>query len=404
MVDLLEKYRAAKERHDALASIGADAVGLVNERVLSPTRAIINGRETILAGTNNYMGVTFEPQCIEAGKRALEEYGTGTTGSRIANGTYSLHAQLEQALAEFMGRRHCMVFSTGFQANLGMIAGLCGPDDTIFIDADSHASIYDGCRLSGAKVVLFRHNDADHLARRLKRHDPGKGGRLVILEGIYSMLGDTAPLRDFVALKQEYDFQLLVDEAHSFGVLGERGRGLAEREGVEDGVDFIVGTFSKSLGGIGGYAVSDHPDFDVLRYTSRPYMFTASPSPASIATTLCALNIIRSQPERRKKLQALSARLHGGLKAQGFRLGVDEVTPVVAVICPDERAAVAMWNGLLQAGVYVNLALPPGTPNKLSLMRCSVSAAHTEEEVDAVIAAFVAVRGQLMEQGLWPEA
>ncbi len=402
MVDLLEKYRAAKERHDLLASIGVDAVGLVNDRILSPTRAIIGGREIILAGTNNYMGVTFEPECIRAGQKAMEEFGTGTTGSRIANGTYSLHGQMERALAEFMGRRHCMVFSTGFQANLGMIAGLCGPDDTIFIDADSHASIFDGCRLSGAKVVLFRHNDPDHLAKRLARHDPGKGGRLVILEGIYSMLGDTAPLRDFVALKREHDFQLLVDEAHSFGVLGEKGRGLAEREGVEEDVDFIVGTFSKSLGGIGGYAVSDHPDFEVLRYTARPYMFTAAPAPASIAAALCALKIIREQPERRAWLRTLSERLHAGLKAEGFTLGVDEISPVVAVICPDEKAAVAMWNGLLQAGVYVNLALPPGTPNKLSLMRCSVSAAHTEEEVDAVIAAFVAVRRQLVEQGLWP--
>ena len=392
MPDLLNKYHKLKQRHDALARIGADAVMLINERLLSPTRAIINGRETILAGTNNYLGLTFEEDCIAAGKKALEEFGTGTTGSRIANGTYALHVALERALADFMGRRHCMVFSTGFQANLGMIAGLAGPKDTIFIDMDSHASIFDGCRLSGAKVVLFRHNDVEHLRRRLARHDPGEGGRLVIVEGLYSMLGDCAPLRDIVALKREHEFQLLVDEAHSFGVLGEQGRGLAEQEGVEEEVDFIVGTFSKSLGGIGGYAVSDHPHFDVLRYASRPYMFTAAPAPASMATTLCILNKIAARPELRQKLWDNAAHLYNGLKERGFELGHDEVSPVVAVICPSEEAAVAMWNALLEHGVYVNLALPPGTPNKLALLRCSVSSAHTAEEIDAVLDAFVAAR------------
>ncbi len=396
MADLLDKYRDLKERHDAVTQRFADPVGLVNDRILSPTRGIINGREVILAGTNNYLGVTFEPACIEAGKEALEEYGTGTTGSRIANGTYGLHTLLEREFARFMGRAHCIVFSTGFQANLSMIAGLCGPEDTIFIDIDSHASIYDGVKLSQARFKTFRHNDPDHLARQLARHDPGKGGRLVILEGIYSMLGDFAPLRDFVALKQEYEFQILLDEAHSFGVLGERGRGLAERAGVEDGVDFIVGTFSKSLGGIGGYAVSDHPMFEVLRYAARPYMFTASPSPVSIATTLCALDIIENEPQRRERLMKNAERLQRGLMEKGFQLGLTNyVSPVVAVICPSEEAAVAMWDALLKNGVYVNLALPPGTPNKLSLLRCSASAAHTEEEIDQVIAAFDRAREQV---------
>ncbi len=397
MPDLLDKYRKLKSRHDALVRFGADAVMLVNERLLSPTRAIINGRETILAGTNNYLGLTFEKECIKAGEQALRDYGTGTTGSRIANGTYALHVALEQALADFMQRQHCMVFSTGFQANLGMIAGLAGSNDTIFIDMDSHASIHDGCRLSGAKVVVFRHNDVEHLRRRLERNPPREGGgRLVIVEGLYSMLGDTAPLREIVALKDEHDFQLLVDEAHSFGVLGETGRGLAEAEGVEDGVDFVVGTFSKSLGGIGGYAVSDHPDFDVLRYASRPYMFTAAPAPASMATTLCILQQISARPQLRQQLWKNAQQLHGGLKTRGFQLGFDGVSPVVAVICPSEEAAVVMWNALLENGVYVNLALPPGTPNKLALLRCSVSAAHTAEEIDAVIDAFVAARDAML--------
>ena len=391
MKDLLEKHRPVFERHEALVQAGADAVGLVNDRVLSPTRAIIGGRGVILAGTNNYMGITFDPDCIEAGKRALEEYGTGTTGSRIANGTYAMHRELEQALARVLNRKHCIVFSTGYQANLGMISGLAGPEDTIFIDADSHASIYDGCKLSGAQVIRFRHNDPDNLARKLSRHDPGKGGRLVILEGIYSMLGDRAPLAEFIAVKREYGFQLLLDEAHSFGVLGDHGRGLAEEAGVESEVDFVVGTFSKSIGAIGGFGAGDHPLFEALRWAAKPYMFTASPSPASIATSLCAVHKIENEPWRRERLMENSRRLHEGFKKLGLKLGCEEVSPVIAVQCPDEPSTLAMWNALLKAGVYVNIALPPGTPGGVHLLRCSVSAAHTEEDIDRIIALFAQV-------------
>ena len=253
MIDLFDKHRALAERHARMLAVGADAVGLTNEQMLSPTRAIINGRDTILAGTNNYMGITFEPDCVKAGQEALAQFGTGTTGSRIANGTYALHKQLEAQLASFLNRRHCIVFTTGYQANLGMMAGLAGPRDTIFLDADSHSSIYDGCTLSGAKLVRFRHNDATDLDKRLARSEGEEGGRLVVLEGIYSMLGDRAPLADFVAVKKQRGFQLLVDEAHSFGVLGPHGRGLADEAGLEDEADFVVGTFSKSVGAIGGF-------------------------------------------------------------------------------------------------------------------------------------------------------
>src|SRR5688572_13380984 len=271
MTDLLEKYRALSERHERMLSLGANAVGLTNDRILSPTRAIIGGKETILAGTNNYMGITFEADCVAAGQAALASYGTGTTGSRIANGSYAMHRELERELAGFLDRRHCIVFTTGYQANLGMLAGLAGPKDTIFLDADSHSSIYDGCTLSGAKLVRFRHNDANDLSKRLGRLEGEEGGRLVVLEGIYSMLGDRAPLKDFVAAKKRHGFQLLVDEAHSFGVLGNRGRGLADEAGLEEEVDFVVGTFSKSIGAIGGFGAGNHPMFDTLRYASRPY-------------------------------------------------------------------------------------------------------------------------------------
>ena len=224
MVDLLEKHRPIAERHARMLAAGANAVGLTIDKILSPTRAIINGRETILAGTNNYMGITLEPDCVAAGQKAMAEFGTGTTGSRIANGSYAMHRELETTLAQFLGRKHCIVFTTGYQANLGMLAALAGPKDTIYLDADSHASIYDGCTLSGAKLVRFRHNDATDLDKRLARGED-EGGRLVVLEGIYSMLGDRAPLADFVEVKRKHGFQLLVDDAHSFGVLGPNGRG-----------------------------------------------------------------------------------------------------------------------------------------------------------------------------------
>jgi 7-keto-8-aminopelargonate synthetase-like enzyme len=385
MIDLLEKHRSIAERHARMMAAGANAVGLTNEKILSPTRAIINGRETILAGTNNYMGITFDADCIKAGQEAMAKFGTGTTGSRIANGTYALHKQLEAELAKFLNREHCIVFTTGYQANLGMLAGLAGPKDTIYLDADSHSSIYDGCTLSGARLVRFRHNDATDLDKRLARSEGEEGGRLVVVEGIYSMMGDRAPLADFVAVKKKHGFQLLADEAHSFGVLGPHGRGLADEVGLEDEVDFVVGTFSKSVGAIGGFGAGNHPLFETLRYAMRPYMFTASSSPASIATSLAAVRKLAAEPERRERLKANSARLFAGFKALGLDMGCDTVSPVIAVKCPDEPSTIAMWNALLAAGVYVNIALPPGTPNKQCLLRCSVSAAHTHEEIDRIV-------------------
>ena len=388
MIDLLDKHKTIAERHARMMAMGVNAVGLTNDKILSPTRAMINGRETILAGTNNYMGITFDPDCIKAGQKAMAEFGTGTTGSRIANGSYALHKELEGELAKFLKRKHCIVFTTGYQANLGMMSGLAGPKDTIFLDADSHSSIYDGCTLSGAKLVRFRHNDAADLDKRLTRSEGEEGGRLVVVEGIYSMLGDRAPLADFVAVKKKHGFQLLADEAHSFGVLGPHGRGLADETGLEDDIDFIVGTFSKSVGAIGGFGAGNHPLFETLRYAMRPYMFTASSSPASIATSLAAIKKLAAEPERRDRLRANSARLFAGFRALGLDMGCDTVSPVIAVKCADEVSTIAMWNALLEAGVYVNIALPPGTPNKLCLLRCSVSAAHSFDDIDKITGLF----------------
>ena len=388
MIDLLDKHKTIAERHARMMTMGVNAVGLTNDKILSPTRAMINGRETILAGTNNYMGITFDADCIKAGQDAMAEFGTGTTGSRIANGSYALHKELETELAKFLNRKHCIIFTTGYQANLGMMSGLAGPKDTIFLDADSHSSIYDGCTLSGAKLVRFRHNDATDLDKRLTRSEGEEGGRLVVVEGIYSMLGDRAPLADFVEVKKRHGFQLLADEAHSFGVLGPHGRGLADEAGLEDDIDFIVGTFSKSVGAIGGFGAGNHPLFETLRYAMRPYMFTASSSPASIATSLAAVKKLAAETERRERLQANSSRLFAGFKGLGLNMGCDRVSPVIAVKCADEVSTIAMWNALLEAGVYVNIALPPGTPNKLCLLRCSVSAAHSFDDIDQIISLF----------------
>jgi 8-amino-7-oxononanoate synthase len=388
MIDLLDKHKTIAERHARMMTMGVNAVGLTNDKILSPTRAMINGRETILAGTNNYMGITFDADCVKAGQEAMAEFGTGTTGSRIANGSYTLHKELEAELARFLKRKHCIVFTTGYQANLGMMSGLAGPKDTIFLDADSHSSIYDGCTLSGAKLVRFRHNDAADLDKRLTRSEGEEGGRLVVVEGIYSMLGDRAPLADFVEVKKKHGFQLLADEAHSFGVLGPHGRGLADEAGLEDDIDFIVGTFSKSVGAIGGFGAGNHPQFEILRYAMRPYMFTASSSPASIATSLAAIKKLAAEPERRDRLRVNSARLFAGFKGLGLDMGCDTVSPVIAVKCADEVSTIAMWNALLEAGVYVNIALPPGTPSKLCLLRCSVSAGHSFDDIDKIIALF----------------
>jgi len=394
MVDLLEKHRPIAERHARMLAAGANAVGLTIDKILSPTRALINGRETILAGTNNYMGITLEPDCIAAGQKAMAEFGTGTTGSRIANGSYAMHRELENTLAKFLGRKHCIVFTTGYQANLGMMAGLAGPKDTIYLDADSHASIYDGCTLSGAKLVRFRHNDATDLDKRLARGED-EGGRLVVLEGIYSMLGDRAPLADFIEVKRKHKFQLLVDDAHSFGVLGPNGRGLGDEAGLDSEVDFVVGTFSKSVGAIGGFGAGDHPLFETIRYATRAYMFTASSSPASVATSIAAIRKLAAEPERRERLARNSKRLFEGFRALGLETGCDQVSPVVAVKCADEPSTIAMWNALLEAGVYVNIALPPGTPARMCLLRCSVSAAHSSDDIDRIIELF----GKVVVQG-----
>ncbi|HHO69476.1 MAG TPA: aminotransferase class I/II-fold pyridoxal phosphate-dependent enzyme, partial [Gammaproteobacteria bacterium] len=258
-MSLFDKFQPLIDIRAELDKLGVMPFGAVTEKLLSATEGIVNGHKVILAGTNNYLGLTFDPECIAAARQALEEQGTGTTGSRMANGTFADHLKLEQELAAFFDRDHAIVFSTGYAATMGMSSTLAGPGDVIVMDADSHASLYDGVRLSGADIIRFRHNDPEDLAKRLRRLGERTENTLIITEGMFSMLGDQAPLAEIAAVKREYGGMLLVDEAHSLGMLGEHGRGVAERDGVEDDVDFVVGTFSKSLGSIGGYCVSSHP-------------------------------------------------------------------------------------------------------------------------------------------------
>ncbi|WP_428390896.1 serine palmitoyltransferase [Lichenicoccus sp.] len=393
-MSILAKFSALAQARAFHIGAGRDPFRVVIEQALSATEGVIEGRTVLLFGTNNYLGLSHDPTCLAASIEAVRRHGTGTTGSRIANGTFDLHNQLEIALAGFYRRRSCMVFTTGYQANLGMLSVLAGKDDTLLIDADSHASIYDASRLGHAQVVRFRHNDADDLYRRLRRLGAAPGCRLVVVEGIYSMLGDSAPLAEIAAVKRETGATLLVDEAHSFGVLGEHGRGLAEAAGVESDVDFIVGTFSKSLGSIGGYCVSDHPDFDILRVACRPYMFTASLPPAVIASTQAALARLREAPELRDNLWANARHLHGGLRQAGFEVG-PHASPIVAVSLPDIATATRFWNRLLDQGIYVNLVLPPATPDGRPLLRVSVTAMHHAAQVGAAVSRFTEIAAAL---------
>ena len=391
---ILAKHAAFRHAYDAFLAHGVDPLNVRFDGVLSPTEGVLNGQRTILLGTNNYLGLTFDEDCIAKAVEATRAQGTGTTGSRVANGTYGGHARLETEIADFYGRQHAMVFSTGYQANLGVLSTLVGRGDHLMLDADSHASIYDGSRLGMAEVIRFRHNNPDDLYKRLKRLEGMPGDRLIVVEGIYSMLGDTAPLKEFAAVKRETGAYLLVDEAHSLGVLGETGRGLAEAAGVEADVDFIVGTFSKSLGSVGGFCVSDSPDFDLMRIVCRPYMFTASLPPGVVASTIEALVKLRAMPELRHNLMRNATRLYDGLTAMGFQTG-PEANPIVAVTMPDQKTAGVFWKMLLDSGLYINLAVPPATPSNASLLRSSVSAAHSIAQIDEALEIFAEVGRKL---------
>jgi 8-amino-7-oxononanoate synthase len=378
--DLLDKLRAIEAKREMFEAGTATPGSTVIERVLGPCEIVIGGRPTLMFGSNNYLGLTFDPEVVAAAREAIIQYGTGTTGSRTANGTLSLHEDLERALAAWFGKKHALIFSTGYQANLSVVGGLCGQDDVILIDADSHASIYDATRQTTSQVVAFRHNSPESLRKKLERLPKGQRNRLVVAEGLYSIRGDVAPLRDLVSVAREHGAYMMVDEAHSLGTFGPTGLGCAEDQGVLDQVDFVVGTFSKSLAGIGGVCVSDHKELRSLHFLARAYVFTASGSPAMVASVRAAIRVIREHPELRERLWANVRQLRSGLQKMGYVIGSTE-SPIVPIFTGDEDRTIALWQELLAEGLYVNLIVPPGCSADDCLLRASCSAAHTPQQI-----------------------
>jgi 8-amino-7-oxononanoate synthase len=393
-MDLLDKLRAVSQRMGAHASDRHRPFLTTIDALLNPGEVLIQGRRTLMFGSNNYFGLTSHPDVIAAAKEALDLYGSGTTGSRIANGTFATHEALERDFARFFGMREASIFTTGYQANLGMIGALCGPGDVVLLDAESHASICDATRMSGAEAVWVQHNSPTNLAKKLARLPKQGKNRLVVVEGLYSIRGDVAPLREIVAVCREHDAYVLVDEAHSFGIYGERGLGCAEEQGVLDQVDFIVGTFSKTLGGVGGFCVSNHPELREIYFAARAYAFTASGTPASIAGVRAALQIIGRDRSLRDRLWTNVRAFRSGLQQAGYDVGSHE-SPLIPVYTGPEDVTLALWQGLLDAGVYVNLVVPPGCLKDQCLLRTSCSAAHTIAQVEEAVALFADVGNRL---------
>jgi 8-amino-7-oxononanoate synthase len=344
---------------------------------------IINGETKVMLGSNNYLGLTQHPKVKEAARAAVERYGSGCTGSRLMNGTLDLHVELERRLANWMQRDAALVFTTGFQANLGTISALVGRHDTVVIDRADHASIVDGCRLALGDSVRFKHNDLDDLERVLQKIEPG-GGILIVVDGVYSMEGDLAELPGIVELAKKYGARILVDEAHSAGVFGEQGRGTADHFGVRDEIDLIMTTFSKSFASIGGFIAADADVIYFIKHNGRAFLFSASLPPASTAAALAALDIIETEPERRERLWANARRMKKELAGLGFNTG-DSKSPVIPIIVGEEIRLATFWRRLLDAGVYTNAAVTPAVEPDRALIRTSYMATHEDKHLDRAL-------------------
>ena len=344
---------------------------------------MMEGKRRIMLGSNNYLGLTVHPRVVEAGVQALREYGSGCSGSRFLNGTLTLHTSLERELADFLGKEAVMTFSTGFQSNLGIISAICGKNDYVICDRENHASIYDGCKLSYATMLRYRHNDMEHLEKCLKKV-PDTAGILIVTDGVFSMGGDIANLPEIVRLAKAYGARVMVDDAHGLGVLGNGGRGTADHFGLADDVDIIMGTFSKSLASIGGFMAASERVVDYVRHASRPYIFCASIPPASAATAREALRILREQPELPARLHALSMYMRSGLKSRGIAIR-DSETPIIPIYTYDVFTTLETAKELYDEGVYVNPVLPPATPATECLLRTSYMATHTEALLDEAL-------------------
>lgn len=387
-MNLFDKFAPLAELRDVLAARGpVPSVATPMDEVQNATSAVINGRKVLLAGTNNYLGLTYAPETRAAAIKAIEELGTGTTGSRMASGNYAGHRLLERGFAKAFGWPAAIVFSTGYQANLGAISALAGNGEYLLVDADGHASIHDACKLSNATTIRFRHNNPEDLDKRLARLGEDAKKTLVVVESLYSVLGDRAPLKEFVEVTQRHGAMIIVDEAHSFGMFGPKGLGICAELDLLDRVDFVVGTFSKSLGGVGGFCVSRHPEFELLRLASRPYIFTASPPPPVIAATQAALDRLLAGDDLRERLWRHISRFYKAVNELGYRVGSPDPGPVTALLFSERDQAIALWQGLLDEGIYTNLMVPPSTPAGLNIVRISLSAAHSDADIDRMVAA-----------------
>ena len=347
---------------------------------------MIKGKRMIMIGSNNYLGLTTHPKVKEAAKKAIDKYGSGCTGSRFLNGTLDIHEELEHRLARFVRKEKALLFSTGFQANLGAISVLVGKDDLILCDRMNHASVIDGCRLAFGRTIKFKHNDMDDLERILTSVEVEEvnGSTLMITEGVFSMEGDLGKLSEIVRLKKKYGFRLLLDDAHGIGYMGSNGRGCAEAWGVERDTDVIMGTFSKSFASLGGFIAAEGDVIDYMKHTARSLIFSASMPPSAVATVLSCLDIMETEPEHRERLWVNTRKMQSAYRDRGFNIGRTE-SPVVPIIIGDFEKTLIFWKELFEAGVFVNPIISPAVPPDMCLLRTSYMATHTDEELNRVI-------------------
>jgi len=359
----------------------------------SANEVVIDGQTLVMAGSNNYLGYTHDPRVLEAAETAARRYGTGCTGSRFLNGTLDIHEKLERDLAEFCGKEAALVFSTGFQTNLGTISSLVGKNDVVVIDKLDHASIVDGCRLSYGEIRRFRHNRPAELESVLAGIDP-KRGRLVAVDGVFSMEGDLAPLREIVPLCRKYGARLLVDEAHAVGVMGANGIGASEELGVVDDVDLLIGTFSKSFASIGGYVAGSESTIHYLRHHARSLIFSASMPPYAVATVQKTLDLMKEEPERRARVKEIGDRMRAAFHAMGFDTAASE-TPIIPIVIGPLEGTFVFWKRLFEEGVFTNPVVPPAVPEGSCLLRTSYMATHTEAQLERIVASVKKVGHEL---------
>ena len=385
-MDIFEKCRNYTQAKEAMAGGFYPYFIPLDEN--EGTEVEFEGKRLIMCGSNNYLGLTTHPKVKEAALNAIKRFGTSCTGSRFLNGTLAMHEQLERELAEFVGKDKALIFSTGMQVNLGTISSLVSRDDVVILDKDDHASIVDGARLGYGKIERFRHNDAAHLERVLQSI-PGSQGKLVVVDGVFSMGGDLADLKSIVPMAEKYGARVMVDDAHGMGVTG-RGRGTAHQFGLTDKVDLIMSTFSKSFASLGGFIAGDEAVVHYIKHTARSLIFSASIPAANAAAALAALDIIRSEPERVDRVNAIAERVRKDMRAMGFNVG-ESVTPIIPVIIGDDQKTFMTWKALFENGVFVNPIIAPAVRQGSQLLRTSYMATHTDEQVDRVMETFRAV-------------